>query len=189
MPTSRSIRELSESAFHQGLRGCEARQGILAKIEALPFNTVAAINGLCLGGGTELSLACKFRIATTARRPRSVFPRSSSASFPAGAAAFALPRLIGIQEALKLITAGRITRRRRPYLLGIVDELVAPAKLIARAEQVALTGDVKRAEGSKSFKDAASENNSLGRKILASQALPLVKSQSRVSWLRTRAPR
>lgn len=173
------IMALQDQPSIKAYEAAKLGKGILAKIEALPFNTVAAINGLCLGGGTELSLACKFRIATDSKKTKIGLPEIKLGFLPGWGGCIRLPRLIGIQEALKLITAGLDYEASKAYRLGIVDELVAPAELIARAEQVALTGDVKRAKRSKSFKDAALEDNSLGRKILASQALPLVKSQSR----------
>jgi len=154
-------------------------KGILAKLEALPFNTVAAINGLCLGGGTELSLACKFRIATDSKKTKIGLPEIKLGFLPGWGGCVRLPRLIGIQEALKLITAGLDYDAAKAYRLGIVDEVVPAAELIARAEQVALTGQVKRSQHSKSLKDRALEDTSLGRKLLTSQALAMVKSQSR----------
>jgi 3-hydroxyacyl-CoA dehydrogenase / enoyl-CoA hydratase / 3-hydroxybutyryl-CoA epimerase len=175
----KEIKALQNQPSIKAYEAAKMGKMILAKIEALPINTVAAINGICLGGGTELSLACKFRIATNSSKTKIGLPEIQLGFLPGWGGCIRLPRLIGIQEALKIITTGGQVDANKAWTLGLVDEIVAPAELAARAEQVALSGQVKRGKRAKSFKDSALEDTGLGRKLLASQALPLVKSKSK----------
>ncbi len=175
----KDIRALQNQPSIKAYEAAKMGKMILAKIEALPFNTVSAINGICLGGGTELSLACKFRIATNSSKTKIGLPEIQLGFLPGWGGCIRLPRLIGIQEALKIITTGGQVDAQKAYRLGLVDELVDVENLASRAEQVALNGNPKRGKRPQSFKDAALEGTGIGRKLLASQALPMVKSKSK----------
>lgn len=175
----KEIRALQNQPSIKAYEGAKMGKMVLAKIANLPVNTVAAINGICLGGGTELSLACKFRVATKSSKTKIGLPEIMLGFLPGWGGCIRLPRLIGIQEALKIITTGGQVDADKAYRLGLVDELVDPANLASRAEEVALKGDPKRGKRAKSLKDSALEDTALGRKLLASQALPMVKSKSK----------
>lgn len=175
----KEIRALQDQPSVKAYEAAKMGREILAKLAALPINTVAAINGICLGGGTELSLACKFRIATSSSKTKIGLPEIQLGFLPGWGGCVRLPRLIGIQEALKIITTGGQVDAQKAYRLGLVDELVDAGDLASRAEQIALNGNPKRGKQAQSFKDAALEGTALGRKLLASQALPMVKSKSK----------
>jgi 3-hydroxyacyl-CoA dehydrogenase/enoyl-CoA hydratase/3-hydroxybutyryl-CoA epimerase len=110
-------------------------QAAYARLAALPCATVAAIDGVCLGGGTELALACDSRIATEEPRTQMGLPEVLLGIFPAWGGTTRLPRLVGLPAALDLILTGRSLDGRRAEKLGLVARAVPAAWLIERAEE------------------------------------------------------
>src|SRR3954462_83330 len=87
--------------------GSRVGHRLFAAWEALPFPTVAAIRGVCLGGGLEISLASTFRVASDRPDTKMGFPEGQLGPSPGWGASPPLPRLIGIADALDLILTGR----------------------------------------------------------------------------------
>jgi 3-hydroxyacyl-CoA dehydrogenase / enoyl-CoA hydratase / 3-hydroxybutyryl-CoA epimerase len=125
-----------------GYEAAQFGKAVFAKLEALPVPTVCAINGSCRGGGTELALACTFRIASTSAKTTIGLPEVELGFIPGWGATVRLPRLIGMGAALDLISNTRDLDAHAAWKIGVVDETCAPAVLINRAEQIALTGKV-----------------------------------------------
>ncbi len=94
---------------------------VLNRIEASSVAWIAAIHGAALGGGAELALACRYRIA----RPDAMigFPEVSLGVVPGAGGTQRLPRLIGIEKALELIPTGRTVTGTEARAIGLVDEL------------------------------------------------------------------
>ena len=126
----RSIQD-AEAASRKGHRLFDA-------IEGLPFPVVAAINGTCLGGGTELILACHFRIAADDPRVEIGLPEVRLGIIPGWGGTQRLPRLVGITPALDLILTGRSLDARRASKIGLVDEIAPPEYLLDAAERLAV---------------------------------------------------
>jgi len=112
------------------------RRGQVAysRLAALPCPTVAAIDGVCLGGGTELALACDSRVAAEEPRTQIGLPETMLGIFPAWGGTSRLPRLIGLPGALDLILTGRSIDARRAEKLGLVARAVPAAWLVEHAE-------------------------------------------------------
>ena len=89
----------------------------------LKFPTVAAINGICAGGGLELTLACTARISTDAKSSLIGLPECNVGLFPGGGGTQRLPRLIGY-PAVELILKGSLIPAVKAHELGIIDRLV-----------------------------------------------------------------
>lgn len=117
-------------------------QLIFDKLAALPFPTVAMISGFCLGGGLELSLACKFRVAEDNPKTKIGLPEVSLGVQPGWGGSIRLPRLIGSLKALELIVAGRIVDARTAYKLGMVDAVVPDRQMLIAVEYY-LSGKAK----------------------------------------------
>lgn len=99
-------------------------QQIFDKLAALNFPTVAVINGFCLGGGLELALACKYRVALESPKTKIGLPEVMLGVQPGWGGSVRLPKLIGSMKALELILAGKIVDARTAFKLGIVDTSV-----------------------------------------------------------------
>src|SRR5262249_34936419 len=104
------------------------------RLASLPCPTVAAIDGVCLGGGTELALACDSRLAAEEPRTQIGLPEVMLGIFPAWGGTTRLPRLIGLPAALDLILTGRSIDARRAEKLGLVARAVPAAWRVGRAE-------------------------------------------------------
>ncbi len=107
----------------------------LKKIENLKKPTIAAVNGLALGGGCELSLACDFRLASdTAKFGQ---PEINLGIIPGAGGTQRLPRLIGATKAKELVFLGDIIDAATAEKLGLVNKVVPAAELMAEAQKMA----------------------------------------------------
>jgi len=151
-------------------------------LERLSKPVVAAIHGACLGGGLELALACRWRVATDDRRTQLGLPEVQLGLIPGAGGTQRLPRLVGISTALDLILSGRSLRGRRALHAGLVDEVVPAAILLdvarRRARELA-AGTLRRAApGARrglagkvgALQQAALERNPVGRRLLFREA-------------------
>jgi 3-hydroxyacyl-CoA dehydrogenase/enoyl-CoA hydratase/3-hydroxybutyryl-CoA epimerase len=96
---------------------------VFSRIAALRCPTVAAIHGHCFGGGMELSLACRFRVAVDAPDTRMGLPEVKLGIHPGWGGLARLPHLIGAPEAMRLMLTGSSVSARTARSLGLVDAL------------------------------------------------------------------
>ncbi|HEY2862379.1 MAG TPA: 3-hydroxyacyl-CoA dehydrogenase NAD-binding domain-containing protein [Casimicrobiaceae bacterium] len=99
---------------------------IFQKLAAAPYPTLALVRGFCLGGGMELALACRYRVAVDEPGTRLGLPEVMLGIVPGWGGIKRLPRLIGAPAALDMLLTGRTVDARRARNLGIVDECVPP---------------------------------------------------------------
>ena len=114
-----------------------AGQRLLARLENLRVPVVAAIDGVALGGGLEVALACTYRIASDSPKTKLGLPEVNLGIVPGAGGTQRLPRLIGVRAALDLMLTGKQLDGRRARAAGIVDEVVPAAILAVVARQVA----------------------------------------------------
>lgn len=93
------------------------------KIENLPFPTIALIQGVCLGGGLEMALACKFRIVTDHPKTSLGLPEVSLGIIPGWGGTQRLPRLIGLEKGVEMIVTGRPVDASKAYKFKIADAI------------------------------------------------------------------
>lgn len=103
-------------------------QAVFSDLASFQVPTVAAVHGVCVGGGLELALACRHRVASDAHRTSFQFPEVMLGLLPAWGGTTRLPRLIGLQPSLDLLLTGRKVDARRAKRMGLVDD-VLPAAL------------------------------------------------------------
>ena len=118
------------------LASIENGQRVFQSIARLRCPTVAAIHGACMGGGFELSLACRYRVATRDPRTRLAFPEVMLGIIPGWGGTARLPRLIGAPEALPLMLTGKSLSAEAARALGVVDKLTSPELLVAEAKEL-----------------------------------------------------
>jgi 3-hydroxyacyl-CoA dehydrogenase/enoyl-CoA hydratase/3-hydroxybutyryl-CoA epimerase len=121
-----------------GYRLIHAGQQILERLHALPCPTVAAIQGFALGGGLELALACRYRVAVNDERLALGFPEVQLGIHPGFGGTVRSVRLIGVRAAMDMMLAGRAVRGEKALQLGLVDKLVPEDELRAAARQIIL---------------------------------------------------
>jgi len=117
-------------------------QDIITRFTNLQKPLIAAINGLCLGGGLEIALMCHLRVCGT--RARFGFPELSVGFIPALGGIGRLTRLVGRAHALEMLLTGRTITAQEAYRIGLVNRCVSPKEVVREAEKLART--VTRAE-------------------------------------------
>lgn len=107
-------------------------QTVFNQLAALPIPTIAMIQGFCLGGGLELALACRYRIAEEGAKTRLGLPEVMLGIYPGWGGNARLPRLIGAVQAMDLILTGKTILAKKALQLGILDAVV-PKRQLHRA--------------------------------------------------------
>lgn len=111
-------------------------QKILSKISALPYPTLAVIDGACLGGGLELALCCDYRLATDVGHTKIGLPEVNLGVLPGFGGTQRLRRLTGLSKALELILGGKILNGLKAKKLGVVDACVPQGYLEFKLESM-----------------------------------------------------
>src|SRR5512146_2118099 len=113
----------------EGEAGSRKGQPVFTRLDRLPIFTVAAVDGVCLGGGTELILACDYRIAGDSPATKIGLPEIQLGIIPGFGGTTRLPRLVGLPAALPMILTGKTVNASKAYRMGLVNERVHPAIL------------------------------------------------------------
>lgn len=109
--------------------------GVFDAIQRLRFAVIAAVNGFALGGGCELALACDFIYASS--KAKFGQPEVGLGIVPGFGGTQRLPRRVGTAMAKELIVTGRMINADEAFRIGLVNAVVAPEELMARARQTA----------------------------------------------------
>lgn len=149
---------------------------LFARIEdcAKPF--VSAIHGACMGGGTEISLACAGRIATSHATTVMALPEVKLGLLPGLGGTYRLPKLIGLQKSLDMMLTGKNLYAHKAYKMGLVDRLVDQPKLLEAAKKFALelaSGKFKR-QDKRTTTEKLLEATSVTRNIIFDKAKQMV---------------
>ncbi len=110
-------------------------QGLADQLERTPKPTIAAINGICMGGGLEVALGCDLRIATP--NARFATPEGKLGIIPGGGATARLPRLVGRGWAMEMLLMGDPIDVERALQIGLITRIVEPEELIPEARRMA----------------------------------------------------
>jgi 3-hydroxyacyl-CoA dehydrogenase/enoyl-CoA hydratase/3-hydroxybutyryl-CoA epimerase len=104
-------------------------QHVLSKLEALKMPTVAMISGFCLGGGLELALACRYRVAEESNKTRLGLPEVKLGIHPGWGGTVRMPRLVGAMQGLDMILSARTVSGKVAAKMGFVDVAVPMRQL------------------------------------------------------------
>ena len=136
------ITEFPNATRELAIEGSRAGHELFGRIRALPYPTVAAINGACLGGGVELALHCDARTISTAVR-HFACPECFLGLFPAWGGTQLVPRLVGAETAVKFIVANPMRQNRmltgpKAFELSFADRLLEPVEFLDESLAFAL---------------------------------------------------
>jgi 3-hydroxyacyl-CoA dehydrogenase/enoyl-CoA hydratase/3-hydroxybutyryl-CoA epimerase len=122
----------------QGFELARGGQLVLDRLESLRCPTVAALHGFALGGGLELALACRYRVAVEDDRLSLGLPEVQLGIHPGFGGTVRSVRLLGVRPAMRIMLTGRPVRGDRALAIGLVDRLVPAADLTAAAREYVL---------------------------------------------------
>ncbi len=127
------LNEVAERDLEQAMKPLV--QGLADQLEACPKPTIAAIDGICMGGGLEVALGCDLRICT----PDSRFatPEGRLGIIPGGGATVRLPRIVGKGWGLEMLLMGETIQAGQALQIGLVTRMVEPAELLPEVERMA----------------------------------------------------
>lgn len=156
------------------------------KLAALPYPTVAVIQGPCLGGGLEYALSCKYRIVSDHPKTSLGLPETQLGIIPGWGGSQRLPRLVGLRTGLEMILSGKTLNAAKAYKSKLADA-IAPAEFlneyVAKFTKQLLdpksAGKVKERQKERSLQDKLLENNPIGRALLYYQSEKAVKEKTK----------
>ena len=136
------IAEFPNATRELAVAGSRAGHELFGRIRALPFPTVAAINGACLGGGVEIALHCDARTISTAVR-HFACPECFLGIIPAWGGTQLVPRLVGAETAVTFVVANPMRQNRmltgpQAFELGFADRLLEPVEFVDESIAFAL---------------------------------------------------
>ena len=150
----------------------ERGQEVFGHLASLKARKVAAIHGVCLGGGFEMALACDYRIATSDRTTKIGLPETKLGILPAWGGSTRLPKLVGVIRALDIILAGKTPAAKQALRYGMIDALAPGELLLSAALRVLKSGLPPRRQ-------------SWQRRLLPDRLLsPLIRSRVRAKVMR-----
>ncbi len=115
-----------------------AAHAVLDRLERLPFPTVAAINGYCLGGGLELAMACRHRVCIDDPKTVLGLPEVMLGIHPGFGGTVRAVRLVGVTAAMDMMLTGRNLRPGQALRIGLLDRVVPAAQLKSAARELAI---------------------------------------------------
>ncbi len=118
---------------------------LFQEIRDLPFPSTAMVNGFCMGGGVEMSLACRYRVALDDPKTRFALPEVMLGILPAWHGVQWLPKLVGPAAALDMLLTGKSVDARRAKRIGLVDQAVPLRILENTARMVTLEAPRRKA--------------------------------------------
>ena len=169
--------ELKQAQFDRGF----ALNKTLRELETCGKPVAVALNGLALGGGLEVALACHYRVAAN-DNPKLQFglPEAKIGLLPGAGGTQRLPRLIGVQAALEYILQGKSMKADKALALGVVNELTSSDETVAKAKAWVLANpEAKAPWDEKGFKmPGGVVHRSPGAGQVATMANAMLMSQS-----------
>lgn len=172
------------TATQDGVRKAQYGQNIFNHLEDLKIPTVAVIDGVALGGGCELALACKYRIATFNEKIKIGLPEVNLGILPGFGGTYRLPHVIGIMQALTMILGAKVISGLDALKLGLIDLLLPQVNLEAGLKEfLNMTKDSpqrkdqfhRRAKGVQAFLD----HNFIGHVLVFEQAARNVSQKTK----------
>ena len=145
-------------------------QAVFQRIEDMTVPFVAAIHGPALGGGLELALACHMRVCSDDNKTQLGLPEVQLGLLPGSGGTQRLPRLISVQQAMKMMLTGASVRAKQAKKYGIVDDMVPRSILLEVAIEMAKKPKPNRKPVKLDAMGQFLERTPMGRKLMFKQA-------------------
>lgn len=166
------------------VRILECGQSLMQRIDRLPMPTIALIAGTCLGGGLELALACRHRVALDESQTKLGLPEIKLGLIPGWGGTQRLPKLIGLQSSFQLILSGRSLSADKALRFGLVDAVLSqdewpddPRSLLSLASKI--TRRAQSTRPPRTWIRWALDSNFLGRQVAGYLARRSVTGKAR----------
>jgi 3-hydroxyacyl-CoA dehydrogenase/enoyl-CoA hydratase/3-hydroxybutyryl-CoA epimerase len=157
-------------------------QNMFQRIEDMPVTFVAAIHGPALGGGLELALACHYRVCSDDAKTQLGLPEVQLGLLPGSGGTQRLPKLISVQQAMKMMLTGASVRAKQAKKYGIVDDMVPQSILLDVAIAMAKKPKPKRNGPKLDLMGKFLENTSVGRNLMFKQARKQTASKTQGNY-------
>ena len=178
----KEIENITEEA--DGKAKAQAGQRVMDKLEDLPFPTVAVIDGVALGGGCELALACRYRVMTFNDKIRIGLPEVNLGFVPGFGGTYRLPRLVGLAQGLKMIVSGIPINSSAAFKCGLADRLYPSVGLSERVLE--FVEDIALQPSKRIFKPLALkgfqaflDKNPLGQMVVFKETLKSIQKATK----------
>jgi len=162
----------------------QAGQRVMDKLEDLGIPTVALIDGVALGGGCEMALACRYRVMTFNDKIRIGLPEVNLGIIPGFGGTYRLPRLIGLQQGLKMIVSGVPINSSSAFKCGLADRLYPSVGLLESLRE--FIEEIAHEPGKRIFKPAAFkglaaflEKNPLGQMVVFKKTIESIQKATK----------
>ncbi|WP_456441772.1 enoyl-CoA hydratase-related protein [Caldithrix abyssi] len=163
--------------LEMGWQAARRGQLVFHRLSKLPFVTIAVIHGACMGGGTEMSLACDYRLATDHPKTRIGLPEVRLGILPGWGGTQRLPAVTGLSAALSLILTGKAVSAKKARAIGLVERILDPQNVEEQALRFAREAIQKSSE-IKKRKPFRVERIGFIRRLILAQAKKRVLKQT-----------
>src|SRR5205814_1729607 len=123
---------------------CRLGQQLFQRLSQLPLVSVAAIDGIAAGGGAELAVWCDRRVMSDNPKSEIGFPEVKLGLYPGWGGTVRAPRLVGLANALEMITSAESVEARAAMTMGLASDVVAAEKLLDAEVGVLSSGQQTR---------------------------------------------
>ncbi|MGE3608085.1 MAG: 3-hydroxyacyl-CoA dehydrogenase NAD-binding domain-containing protein [Bacteriovoracaceae bacterium] len=154
----------------EALRGLDEAHAIFNLLEDLKMSTVALVDGVCLGGGLELSLACKKIFISDNPKTSLGLPEVMLGVLPGFGGTYRLPRKVGLPTALDMILTGRQIKGKNAFKMGLADAVLPTERMKELAPTYLLNKKTGKKKDFKEELQSAAMGNFVARKIIFQKA-------------------
>ena len=153
----------------EAIEGCERGQEVFNKLENLKVPTMALVDGICLGGGTEMILACDKIIASDNPKTAIGLPEVMLGVLPGFGGTYRLPKKVGLPNSLDMILTGKQVRSRKAKKIGLVEAVMPKERLMELAHENLFKKFVQHKTFAETMTEKAADNF-IARKIIFQKA-------------------
>jgi len=140
----------------EAAEGCEKGQSVFNKIEDLRVPSIALVDGVCLGGGLEMALACNKIICSDNPKTALGLPEVMLGVLPGFGGTYRLPRKIGLTSSLDLLLSGKQLKAKKAKKCGLVVEVMPSERLLEKAQEMLF----RKEKDTKTFQETLTEKAS-----------------------------